>query len=515
MSTDEQKATGPDLKAGTPINSLKEGVPLAGHADGEQVILVRRGQQVYAVGATCTHYGGPLAEGLVVGDTIRCPWHHARFCLKTGEVEGAPALSPIPCFAVEQTGDSVRIVGKIEPKPVPPPRSPSSVAIVGAGAAGAACVDMLRSKGYAGPIVLIGDEPPGPVDRPNLSKDYLAGTAQEEWVALRTPDYYKSIDVELIMGDPAAAIDTAAHSVTLKSGKQLKYGTLLLAPGSEPNRLNVPGASGSNVFYLRTLADCKAIIDRAEKSKSCVVIGTSFIGMEVAASLRTRNLEVTVVGKGSQPLGNVLGSKFSAFVQKLHEDHGVSFLFNQNITQITDKGVEVEGGKVVEADFVVIGVGVKPRTALAEASGLKVDNGIVTDEMLRTGAPDVYAAGDAANFIEPVTGEHVRIEHWVVAERQGQAVARAMLGLQTAYRDTPFFWTHQYDVPISYVGHAASWDAVEVHGNLDKRDACAIYRKNGATLAVATLGRDHLGLEVEAALESGNQSALDDILSEK
>src|SRR5882724_13038596 len=219
-----QEAMGPDLKSGVDLESLVENSPLLGHFDGEPVILVRQGDNIFAISATCTHYNGPLAEGLVVGETIRCPWHHARFSLRTGEAEGAPALNPVSCFNVRRQDGMVMIDGK---KPadfrVPCPLNPSSVVIIGAGAAGAACADMLRAKGYAGAITLAGDEEPGPVDRPNLSKDFLAGTAQEDWIPLRTREYYESIQVELVTGDPAIGIRPADRQVSLRSGRTLSY----------------------------------------------------------------------------------------------------------------------------------------------------------------------------------------------------------------------------------------------------------------------------------------------------
>jgi apoptosis-inducing factor 3 len=511
MAEDKTQAlVGPDLRSGVEIEKLLESTPLLGHFDGEPVILVRQGDQVYATAATCTHYGGPLAEGLVVGETIRCPWHHARFNLHTGEAVGAPALNPVSCFNVRRHGDTVVIDGrKTADFRVACPRNPSSVVIVGAGASGAACADMLRAKGYSGPITLAGNEEPGPVDRPNLSKDFLAGTAPEEWIPLRTREYYESIQVELITGDPAVRISPADHQVFLRSGKTLDYGALLLATGAEPRSLSIEGANLPHVCLLRSLADSKSIIDKARHVRKCVVIGSSFIGLEVAASLRHRGLQVAVIGKDSVPLGNILGPELGRFIQRLHEQHGVQFFLDATPRVIRADRVEIGNGQSVEAELVILGVGVSPRTSLAEAAGVEVNDGIVVNETLRTSAPDVFAAGDLARYPEPVSGEQARIEHWVVAERQGQAVARSMLGTGGPFRDAPFFWSQHYDVTISYVGHARSWDTCEIQGELEKHDACAIYRRKGRTIAVATIGRDLLNLRVEAALEQGGGEALE------
>jgi NADPH-dependent 2,4-dienoyl-CoA reductase/sulfur reductase-like enzyme len=371
---------------------------------------------------------------------------------------------------------------------------------------------MLRNKGYGGPITLVGDEEPGPVDRPNLSKDYLAGTAPEDWIPLRSREYYESIHVEMITRDPAARIDPGAREATLRSGRVLRYGALLLATGAEPRSLSIEGAGLPHVRRLRTLADSKAIITLAQRAKRCVVIGSSFIGLEVAASLRHRGLEVTVVSSDPVPLAKVLGSELGRWIQDLHEQNGVRFLLGATPRAIREDRVELSDGQSIEADLVVLGVGVSPRTALAEGCGLTVDNGVIVDDNLRTNAPDIYAAGDIARYPDPFSGERVRIEHWVLAERQGQAVARAMLGIGHAFRDVPFFWSQHYDVTISYVGHASSWDGIEIQGDLAARNACAIFRRNGRSIAVATIGRDRVSLEVEAALEQGDTAALEAVL---
>src|SRR6185295_5211995 len=238
-----QQPTGPNLRSGVDVESLTENSPLQGHVDGEAVMLVRQGENIFATGATCTHYSGPLAEGLVVGETVRCPWHHARFSLRTGEAEGAPALNPVSCVVVQQADGKVRVDRKQDVTlQVAFPKNPESIVIIGAGAAGASCADMLRRKGYKGPIALVGDEEPGPVDRPNLSKDYLAGKAPEDWIPLRTRDHYESIHVELITTDPAVRVDPAAHESTLRSGRVLRHGTLLLATGAEPQSIPIEGA---------------------------------------------------------------------------------------------------------------------------------------------------------------------------------------------------------------------------------------------------------------------------------
>ena len=505
--------SGPDFVAGVSVVSMQDGIPLLGHARGEPVVLVKRGADLFAVGATCTHYGGPLAEGLVVDDTIRCPWHHACFDLRTGEAVGAPALSDLPCFEVITHDGRARVGDK---RAFPVRRlsgpGPSSIVVLGAGAAGAAAVEALRREGYSAPITLIGAEPPGPVDRPNLSKDYLAGTAPEDWIPLRPASFYDELGVTRLIGTPVTALDTGRRRITLADQRTLDYDALLLATGAEPIRLSVPGAELSHVHVLRSLADARAIIAAAGGTRRAAVIGSSFIGLEVAAALRQRGLEVDVIGRDALPLRRVLGEALGRFVQSVHEQHGVRFHLSASPRAIRPGQVELDSGEVVAADLVVMGVGVRPRTALAEKAGLRVQDGVVVDALMQTSAPGVFAAGDIARYPEARLRALVRIEHWVVAERQGQAAARAMLGLGRPFRDVPFFWSVHYDVTLSYVGHAREWDAIGVRGDLAARDAVVVFRRSGAPLAVVTVGRDRVSLEVEAALERNDRAGVEALL---
>lgn len=505
MGSANTELSGPDLAEGIELSKLEEGKPLLGHARGEALVLVRSGEQVFASGATCSHYGGPLAEGLVVGHTLRCPWHHACFSLETGEAVGAPALSPIPCYAIVREGGRVKVGEKRDP----PRRSleaasvPASIVVVGAGAAGAAAVEALRREGYRGPLTLIGDEEPGPVDRPNLSKDYLAGTAPEEWIPLRSPDFYRELDVELVLGDPVESLDPKAHTATLKSGKRLGFGALLLATGARPRKLELPGAELAHVHVLRTLADSRAIITGLAEKKKAVVIGASFIGLEVAVSLRHRGLEVDVVAPDAVPLARILGDEVGRFIQKLHEQKGVRFHLGRKPASISPTSVRLDDGSELESSLVVAGVGVTPRTELAEKAGLEVNGGIVVDAELRTSNPSIFAAGDVARYPDPISRTPARVEHWVHAERQGQAAARNMLGQGRPFADAPFFWSQHYDVTLAYVGHTPSWDRIETRGQLVQRDFAAAYLKGGRIVAVLTVGRDLESLRAEAALECG------------
>jgi NADPH-dependent 2,4-dienoyl-CoA reductase/sulfur reductase-like enzyme/nitrite reductase/ring-hydroxylating ferredoxin subunit len=513
--SEEAQLSGPDLAQGFPLSDLPDGGQLAGHFGGEPVLLVRRGEEVFAVGASCTHYGGPLAEGIVVDDTVRCPWHHACFSLRTGEAVRAPALNPVAVYEVERDGDRVVIRGKVDPATSPQaPRKedPASVVIVGAGAAGNCVAETLRREGYSGRIVVLAPEGEPPYDRPNLSKDYLAGNAPEDWIPLHPRDFYGEHGIELRKAE-ATAIDPQAKTVTLSDGTSLGYGALVLATGAEPIRLPLPGADLPHVHVLRSLADSRALIEASEKAKRAVVVGASFIGLETAAALRTRGLEVTVVAPEEQPLGKILGPQLGGFVRSLHEEHGVVFRLGTKPKAIHKDGVELESGESVPADLVVLGVGVRPRVGLAEAAGLDVDNGVLVDESLQTSVPGIYAVGDIARWPDPHSKQRLRIEHWVVAERQGQAVARTLLGRSEPFAAVPFFWSQHYDVTISYVGHAAKWDAIEVSGSIEDRNATVTYREAGRIAAVATIFRDRESLEAELAMERDDPEELGRIVA--
>src|SRR5438876_42058 len=395
MSAEPQGPDGPDLTAGVPMDSLADAAPVRGRVDGEAVILVRRGQDVSAIGATCSHYGGPLAEGLVVEDTVRCPWHHACFSLRTGEALRAPALNPVASYEVAQRDGSVFVTGRRDKLGSVRRRTrrgaaPTSVAIVGAGAAGNSAAEELRHLGFDGDITLIDRDEQAPYDRPNLSKDYLAGNAPEEWIPLHPRAYYEELG---------------------------------------------------------------------------------------------------------------LGPELGEFVRTLHEQHGVVFHLGRTASGVAPGTVVLQDGERLSADFIVAGVGVRPATALAEKAGLQIDNGVVVDAYLETAATGVFAAGDSTRWPDPRGGGLVRIEHWVVAQRQGQAVARTIVGDRAPFTDVPFFWSQHYDISINYVGHAARWDAIEVDGNIEQHDASVRYRADGRLRAVASIFRDRESLEAELAME--------------
>lgn len=498
-----EEADGIDFTLGVDDTLLEQGKPLRGHVGGKAAIMTRSGSEVFVVGAFCSHYHGPMAEGLVVGDTIRCPWHHACFSLRDGAALCAPAFDPLPRWRVE-TVESKHFarerVRETSPKPSPS-RQPRSVVIVGAGAAGFAAAQALRAEGYGGSITMLGEDPAAPYDRPNLSKDYLAGTAQPEWLPLRDAAWYAAQNIDLRLATGVEALDPAGRRLTLGSGETLDFDSLLLATGAEPVRLPLPGADRKNVFYLRSVADADRIVAACAGARRAAVIGASFIGLEVAAALRTRGLDVHVVAPEAVPMARILGPDLGAHIRRLHESHGVVFHLGTTAIEIGAAGLTLASGESLPADFVVVGVGVRPRLTLAEKAGLTVDKGVVVDAFLETSAPGVYAAGDIARWPDPISGENVRVEHWVVAERQGQTAARNMLGAQERYTAAPFFWSQHYDQAISYVGHAPSWDRAELNGDPASGSCEVTYYAGARKCAVATIGRDLDSLRAEVAFE--------------
>jgi NADPH-dependent 2,4-dienoyl-CoA reductase/sulfur reductase-like enzyme/nitrite reductase/ring-hydroxylating ferredoxin subunit len=518
MSDEKTTLSGPDLTQAIELSTIPDGTMLLGHALGEPVLLARRGDEVFAIGAICTHYGAPLEQGLLVGDTVRCPWHHACFSLRTGEALRAPALDPVSRWRVEAVRDVARqftpidepvgavfVREKLEPW-APQPQFPSadqpkSVIIVGGGAAGNSAAEALRHEGYAGRLMMLSADETPPCDRPNLSKGYLAGAASDASNLLRSAEFYKQHEIDLRLGARVAAIDTASRCVQLADGGRHEYDALLIATGAEPIHLDISGADLPHVHYLRTLADSRALVAEALVAKRAVVIGASFIGLEVAASLRARNIDVQIVGTEATLMEKVLGPQVGNYLRSLHENHGVTFHLGTTATVIDDDAVTLKSGERLPADLVVIGIGVRPTISLAQQAGLAIDRGIAVDAYLETNIPGIFAAGDIARWPDRLSGEHIRVEHWVVAERQGQVVAHNILGRRERFDYVPFFWTEQYDFSLAYVGHAERWDEVEIAGSLEARNCTVTYRLGGRELAKAFVHRDLEGLRTEFEFE--------------
>ena len=510
MSEEQSKPKGIDLAQGVPLVDVPEGGKIGGHVGEEQVLLARHGGDLFAISSTCSHYSGPLAEGLIVGDTVRCPWHHACFSLRTGEAIGAPAFSPIPCWRVESRDGKAFVREKLQPREKRRSHTtggdrgkPDRMIIIGGGAAGFAAAEMLRREGFDGDLTLLSADDSAPYDRPNCSKDYLAGNALEDWMPLRPPSFYEDQSIELELRAEVAAIDVRARQVTLAQGRTMPFDKLLLATGAEPIRLDIPGSDQPHVHVLRSIGDSRAIIASAKEVRHALVLGASFIGLEVAAALRARGIEVHIVAPEHRPLERVLGHEMGDFIRAIHEEHGVAFHLQNTAVSIDEDSVRLKDGSMLPADLVVLGVGVRPRLDLAQRAGLNIDRGVLVDEYLKTSAPAIYAAGDIARWPDPRSGEYRRIEHWVVAERQGQAAARNMLGQGRRFSDVPFFWSQHYDVQINYVGHAENWDEIAIEGDIKAKDCLLRYKRKGRVVAAASIFRDLANLEIELAIENG------------
>ena len=392
-----------------------------------------------------------------------------------------------------------------QPQPKPrgkaPADAPDKIVIVGGGAAGFAAAEMLRRREFRGSIVMLSSDAAAPVDRPNLSKDYLAGNAPEDWMPLRPASFYSETGIELRLDTGVTGIDTKARHVVTTGGGKVDYDRLLLATGAEPVRLPISGADQKHVHTLRSLADCRAIIDAAKETRRALVIGASFIGLEVAAALRARKIEVHVVAPEKRPMERVLGPQMGDFVRALHEEHGVVFHLEDTVVAIEGQRAKLKSGGAIDFGLVVVGVGVRPRLALAEQAGLALDRGILVNAFLETSVTGIYAAGDIARWPDPHSGENIRVEHWVVAERQGQTTALNMLGQSEKFDAVPFFWSQHYDVPINYVGHAEQWDEIAIDGDVMAKDCLLKYKRNGRVLAVASIFRDLASLQAEVKME--------------
>jgi len=504
-------ATGPDFSQGVPAADIPGEGTLAGRVGEEPVLVSRLGGRLFAVSGTCTHYGAALARGRAEGGTVRCPLHHACFDLRTGEALRAPAFASLDRWAVEEEGRQVFVRHRIgagqgaeEPAPaalIVPAAGVGSILILGGGAAGFACAERLRRLGYDGALTLVTADTDAPVDRPNLSKDYLAGTAPADWIPLRDGAWYRDNRVNLCVGTEIAAIDPSGRTATSSTGERFAFDRLLLAPGAEPIRLSESAFDPERVRVLRSFADARAIAERAQSGVRVAILGSSFIGLEAAAALRARGLDVSVVSTDDVPFEHSLGPEVGAFFQALHEAQGVVFHFGRVGVHYGGTTLRLDDGHQVAADFIVAGIGVRPRTALAAEAGLEVSNGVHVDEYLETSASGIFAAGDVALYPDPWVGGRTRIEHWVVAERQGQTAAANILGGRDRFRSVPFFWTEQYGTALRYVGHASGWDEVRVEGSIEAGEFVARYYAQGRLCASASVGRDDAALEDEVELE--------------
>ena len=477
-------------------DELKDGEMKQVSVNGTDVLLARVSGQFHALPAHCPHYGGELAKGALHGDRVVCPLHHACFNVTTGDLQEPPALDSLPCFNVRVENENVIVT---LPEEVTDRRTPAMAkkdsaddnrvfVILGGGAAGYVAAQTLREDGFAGRIVMITREQVLPYDRPNLSKEYLEGKAEPEWMPLRPDDFYSEHDIEIMRGKTVTQVDSAKRKITFSDGENFQYDKLLVATGGEPRRLDIPGSDLKNIFVMRSMADTDAIVAKVREGGHGVVIGASFIGMECAASLTERKLSVTVIAPDDVPFKKTLGPEIGGLMLKMHQSHGVQFKLGAKTVKFEGDGVVktvvLDSGERIDADLVVVGVGVRPLADFLQGINLHKDGGVIVDKHLLA-ADGVYAAGDIAWFPSAATGELQRIEHWRTAEQQGRIAAHNMAGKTTEYDSVPFFWTRQFGVGLSYVGHATGWDEIVFQGELDSQKFLAFYVKDNNILAVA------------------------------
>ncbi len=466
-------------------------------ADGTPVLLARVGGRLHACAAKCPHYGAPLATGVLDGTTVVCPWHHARFDVTTGALCDPPALDSLQAYAVEERDGGV-FVTITEPAHVPP-RAPQGEGdgrlflILGAGAAAQAAAEALRDAGFSGRIALTTPEAERPYDRTKLSKAYAAGTADDASLPLRDDAFQARHRIETWTGRTAEALDAERKTVRFADGETVHYDACLVATGGTPRRLPIPGADAPGVHVLRSHADARAIAEAAEHATRAVVVGGSFIGMEVASSLTDRGVAVSVVDRSAVPLSAALGTDVGGVFQTAAEEKGVTFHLEADIERIDsgDGGLEVvlKSGERLRGDLVVLGVGVRPATDFLEGHGfLQDDGGVQTDRALKV-ADGLWAAGDVA-AVGTESGERVRIEHWRLAQQHGRSAAAAMLGSDAPFDGVPFFWTGQFGLSLRSVGHAKKPDETLVVGSLDDRAFVAYAIEGGRAVAAFAVGKD-------------------------
>ncbi|MEH2184381.1 FAD-dependent oxidoreductase [Nostoc sp.] len=511
------------------INDLNDGEMRQVSVGETEILLSRIDGKYYAVGAHCTHYKAPLAEGVLSGHHVVCPWHNAYYDVTTGDQQEPPGLDALACYKVRIEGENVIVSVPEETNGL---RSPAmaqfdpnvdgrTFVILGAGAAGVHAAETLRIAGYQGRIVMITQDNRLPYDRTKLTKDYFIGKTSAEEMPLRSPDFFKEHAIEVLLNKRVEQVQTTNKTITFTdsdagtSSDSLTYDALLVATGGKPRQLDIPGADLQNILTLRSFNDTDRILTISKQKGQAVVIGSSFIGMEAAAGLRQHGLEVTVVSPDSVPFKKILGEEIGKLFQQVHEEKGVSFKFERKAVQFegSDKveAVILDNGDRLKADIVIVGIGVQPATDFLQGIDLHPkDNSVVVDEYLRAG-DGIYAAGDIACYPDWRTNESIRVEHWRVAAQQGRIAAQNMTGKAVKFRGLPLFWTMQFDFPLRYIGHAESWDEIIVDGDLQKQEFIVFYLKNNQVLAVATSHQDTETAAISELMRSNQMLTVDEL----
>jgi NADPH-dependent 2,4-dienoyl-CoA reductase/sulfur reductase-like enzyme/nitrite reductase/ring-hydroxylating ferredoxin subunit len=476
------------------LEDLPDGGMRAVEVGGIKILLIRQGGEVTAIGAECPHAGAPMEEGVLADGQVICPWHKAAFCTRTGALLDPPAVDDLPSYAIEIANGDIVLR---QPEPLAPPTQPGfgqaqHFVILGAGAAGFSAAQELRKTGFAGAVTLISHEDALPYDRTLLSKYVLSGEPGGEKSPLQNQDFFETHKITRRFAD-ITRLDADRKTIGLSNGQILPYDKALIATGSVVTPLPFPGGKLANVFQLRSQEDAAKILRVAEPGKHVVVIGASFIGMEVAAALTERGLNVTVAGNGSAPFERQLGAAVGNVWRKIHEEKSVKFRFGVEVERLAGEqavnAVILKGGEALPADLVIAGLGVKPATGFAQALTLDSDQAFEVDAQLRVNE-DLYAAGDVAAFPIYGSGEPIRVEHWRVAEQHSVIAARNMAGKPDRFISVPYFWTIQYMMRLDYVGHASAEDEQVIRGDLAERNFIAYYLRDGRVAAAAGMNTD-------------------------
>lgn len=483
------------------------------------VLLARADGQYYALHPQCSHYQGPLVKGVLNGYRLVCPWHNACFDVRNGHRLEAPALNGLPTHEVRIESNQVYVrlttnkKSMENPMAAPDESNSETYVIIGSGGAGAFAAEGMREGGFTGKIVMLTESSEAPYDRPNCSKDYLQGKAPDEWMPLRPEEFYKDYGIEIRTGQRVMALDPAAKRIELASGETMSYYKALLCSGGKPNELPGVKIDYKGVYSLRSLHDSQTLRDLGKQSKRVVIIGSSFIGVEGAMSLRKLGSEVDVVGLEKTPFAKILGEKIGRTVQKWHEKEGIRFHLGRKVEHIegedTVSAVVLDNGERIQADFVLLGLGVKPRTDFLKGVSLEKDGGIKTDKYL-TVTDGLYAAGDIVHY--PTTDGEQRIEHWKVAGQQGHIAGLNMAGKEEPYEAVPFFWTNQQGKRINYVGHATQLDEIIYEGDPEKGDSfLALYIQDGHVKAAAGLKRDQDIIAIRELMQEGRMPSVETV----
>ena len=475
------------------LKDLREDRGLKVELGGEKILLVRDGDAVRAVSSVCPHAGAPLEEGAVCQGRIVCPWHKATFRVSDGALVEPPALEGLKTYPVRVEGDDVFVGAEPTPrKPVHSQNRGRTFAVVGAGAAGVAAAGALREFGFGGRVLLVGREPGLPYDRTSLSKFVVAGQMKaEETPPLWPEEFYDAHRIERVQGN-VVRLDVAARELELEDGRRVTFDRALVAPGGQPKTLDIPGVDKQGVHVLRSREDAAAILKSVKPGAQAVILGSSFIGLEVASCLRAQEIGVTVVSPEKVPFAKQFGERIGRSISALHEANGVAFVSEAKAAKLDGADgvshVVLEDGRRLPADLVIVGVGVRPATDFIRGIELTQEGGLAVDASLRA-AEGVYAAGDIAVFPLTPDGEPTRIEHWRLAQQHARAAAANMLGGDVRFEAVPFFWTYHYGQNFEYLGHAETWDEEVFLGDVDKQEFAALFLKGERVVAVVACQR--------------------------